>query len=769
MTKKIVTGLFLILAFSANTYAQSPAPDQDKPITAIKVKGNKAISEETVLSKIRTKVGDKYSQASLNDDLKKLYATQYFADISIDVEDYQDGVAVTFIVEEKPVIEDIVFKGNEAFKPQKLKSTMKSKPNEMLNLALLAQDIADIKDLYVKKGYPLVEVTYAVDMNKETNRAIITVTVDEKTRVKVASVKIEGNKAIKTGDIRKLLATKPAWLFNAGVFSEDVFQEDLEKIKALYDDIGYMDVQPTPKLEYAKDGTILNITIEINEGKQYKVGELVLKGDLVYPEKAVRANLTMKKGKPFSNRTLRDDVFALRQYYYKYGYMNVIIDVDRNLNQATGDVDIIYSIDPKEVVYVGKIEIRGNLKTRDIVVRRELRIYPGEKFNGDKIRRSKERIYNLGFFENVSFDTEPTETPNIQNLVVNVKETKTGEFSFGGGWSSVDMLVGFVEVTQRNFDIMNFPTFTGGGQNLTIRAEIGMVRNDFNIGWTDPWIFGYPFLFGFDLYRTSHVRTEDLGWPYDETRTGLDLRVGKEFTDILRGDAYYRLEDVKISNIVDNASQDLQKESGSNWVSSVTGELTLDTRDNVFNPTKGWIVSGTLEDAGGIFLGDKNFVKGTASGSYYYTFFEKVVLELKGRMGLEKPYGDSDSVPIYERFFAGGANTIRGYKERHVGPRDTEGSGDPIGGEAILIGNAELTFPLYEKLLKGAVFFDIGNVWKKSGDFLTGGDKYKSGVGVGVRVKTPLGPVKVDYGFPLVKNNDDSRTGEVYFSMSRGF
>ena len=195
--------------------------------------------------------------------------------------------------------------------------------------------------------------------------------------------------------------------------------------------------------------------------------------------------------------------------------------------------------------------------------------------------------------------------------------------------------------------------------------------------------------------------------------------------------------------------------------------MTLDTRDNIFNPGKGYIINGTIEDAGGIFLGDKDFVKGTALAAYYHTFFDKVVLELKGRMGLENAYGDTGEVPVYERFYAGGANTIRGYKERRVGPRDP-GSQEPIGGEALLIGNAELTFPIYEKILKGAVFYDVGNVWRRAEDFAAGGD-YKMGAGVGLRVKTPVGPVRVDYGYPLVASYEDSKSGEFYFSMSRGF
>ena len=762
--------LFLSLSLVTASHSDTTPPESNegKTITAINVKNNKTISAEIILSKIRTKVGDTFSQEIMNDDLKKLYATQYFTDISIDVVDYKGGVSVTFAVEEKPVIEDIVFKGNNEFKSQKLKSTMKSKPNEMLNLALLAQDTADIKTQYVKKGFPQVEVKYTIDTDKETNKAIITVTVSEKTHVKVASVKLIGNKAIKTRDITKILGTKPAWLFNPGVFNDETMQDDIDKIKSMYDDLGFMDTEVAPKLDYSSDGAVLNLTYDIKEGKQYLVGDIKVNGNLIYPEKAVKANIGMKKGKPFSTRSLREDVFTLRQYYYKYGYMNVIVDVEKNLNTQTGSVDLIYNIDPKEVVYVGKIDIRGNLKTRDVVVRRELRIFPGDKFNGDRVRRSKERLYNLGFFENVSFDTEPTEVPNVQNIVVNVKETKTGEFSFGGGYSSVDLLMGFAEITQRNFDILNFPTFTGGGQNLTIRGEIGMVTTNYNLGWTDPWIFGFPFLGGFDVYRTTHTKAEDIGWVYDETRTGTDLRLGKELTDTFRSDLTYRLENVKIENLDSNVSQALQAEEGSNYISSLTLELTQDTRDNIFNPVKGYMLNGSIQDAGGAFGGDKNFWKGTLSGAFYYSFFDKVVLEAKARLGLADSYGSTDDVPVYERFYAGGANTIRGYKERYVGPRDS-GSGEPIGGDAILIGNVEFTFPIYEKIIKGAVFYDIGNVMPRLKDFASEYSQFKSGTGFGVRVKTPLGPVKVDYGYPLSKNFEDKREGQFYFSMSRGF
>jgi len=770
--KRIFRGILALAVFaalltilSADLYCQ--ADRSNAVVNAVRTKNNKVISTETILSKIKVRPGDKFNQEALNDDLKRLYATEYFTDVSVDVEDFEGGLAVTFVVEEKSVIDDILFEGNTIFRSQKLKSSMKSKPNDMLNMAVLAQDIAEIKDMYSKKGYPAVDVKYDIDVDKNLNKAKINIKIDEKQRVKVAKVEVTGNKAIPTGNIKKILATKPAWLFNPGIFKEETIQDDMDRIKSLYDDEGFLDVDTKPKTDYSEGGNTLNVTFEITEGKRYMVGDIVVNGDVLLPEKDVRSKIKMRPGKPFSTKALRMDVAEVKQFYYHQGYMNAVVDVERNLNAATGNIDIKYTIDAKKPVYVGKIDIKGNNKTKDVVIRRELRLYPGERFDGEKIRRSKERLYNLGLFEDINFDTEPTENPDVQNLIVNVKETKTGEFSFGGGYSSIDQLIGFASITQRNFDILNFPSFTGAGQNLTIKAEVGMVRNDYNVSWTEPWVFGKPYLFGTDLYRTSHLQDTTVGWPYEEVRTGGDLRLGKEFTDTFRGDLTYRLENIKIGNMIDNASQDMQDEVGSNVISSVTLELTQDTRDNIYNPVRGYILNGSIENAGGICLGDKNFLKGTATAAYYHTFFEKIVLELKVRGGLANAYGSSDEVPIYERFFAGGANTIRGYKERRVGPRDP-GSDEPIGGEAIGVGNAEITFPVYEKVLKGAVFYDVGNVWRRAEDWLVGGD-YKHGIGLGIRVKTPLGPVKVDYGYPLVRQEGDSRTGEFYFSMSHGF
>ncbi len=754
----------LALAFSF-AYGQDEEKE-GRHVISVDVKNNKSISAETIISKIKTRVGEKFSQQILNDDLKRLYATDYFLDVSINAQPAEGGVKVSIIVEEKPIIDRIVLSGNKVINSKKLKSTIKSKENDILNHSLLTQDMVEIRTQYEKKGYHMVDVAYAVTVSGETNRATVAITIDEKIRVKVAKITITGNKNIKTGRLVKLLGTKPAWLFNAGAFQEETFKDDLDRIKAAYGEEGYLDAQVAPKIDYSEDGKLMYITIDVQEGKKYLVGDLSFKGNLIYPEKEIKKQIKMAAGKAFSTRTLREDVFNIRQYYTNQGYMKADVNVARNLNPATGNIDLVYAVDPKDIVYVGKVDIKGNVKTKDVVIRRELRIYPGEKFDGEKLRKSKERLYNLGFFEDLYFDTQPTSEENIEDLVVNVKESKTGEFSFGGGYSTVDMLVGFIEVSQRNFDIMNFPTFMGAGQNFTIKAEIGMIRQNYVASWTDPWIFGYPFLFGFDIYRTSHDRKTSVGYGYEEVRTGGNLRFGKEFTDELRGDMMYKLEEVKISDVADNASKDLKDETGSNWISMLSVGAAYDTRDNIYTPTRGWLLSASFDNAGGIIGGDKDFVKMVGTAVYYHSFFDKLVLELKARTGVAAPYSDSEEVPIYERFFTGGAETIRGYGERKVSPRDP-GSNDPIGGESMLIGNAELTFPIYEKLLKGSVFYDIGNTWRRRADYLDG--NLRAGTGVGLRIKTPIGPVKLDYGYPLSDNYDDKREGQFYFSMSRGF
>ena len=758
----------IILSLGLSSFAQT----ESNLVTSIEVKGNKSISTNTIISKIKTKIGSPYQETVANDDLKRLYLLGYFSDIKIDTEVYQGGWKVIITVTERPIIEKITFVGImrlTTVKEDKLKETLKSKETQYLDYPNLAEDIKTIKKLYEKIGYSQAEVNYKVDINKDTGRARIEFDVVEGRRVKIKDIRIEGNKSFSAKRILRLMKTKRAWLFNAGVLKDEVFSEDIERIKSFYHREGFADVIVDYEVKsLPRKPFLLYVTIKIQEGKKYLVGNVTIHGNEQILTKDILERVKVcVPGAVFSEEALSQDVVNIQGLYFDRGYISAEVGKTTSLNSYTGRIDILYNIIENEIAYVDKIKVRGNVKTRDIVIRRELRIRPGDKFDGEKLKRSKERLQNLGFFEEVKYDTEDTPVANKKDLVVEVKESKTGAFSFGGGYSSVEEFVGFLEIEQKNFDWKNFPYFTGDGQDLRLRAAFGTVSNSLDLSFTEPWLFDYPISFGFDAYKRSHTREEDIGYGYDEEIMGGDLRLGREISEYLRLDMMYRNESIKITDITANASPDLKKEEGKNTISSMQFALTYDTRDNVFDPTRGNILIGSIECAGGPLGGDKDFWKFFGRASHYIPLFRGSVIELRARAGLAHPYGDSDSVPIYERYFAGGAYTIRGYHERKVGPFDPV-TKDPLGGEAMLVGNLEYLYPVFD-FMKLVAFYDVGNVWSKLSD--VGKSGLKSGVGFGVRIKTPIGPIMLDYGIPLnIEPGSESRgSGKFYFSMSHGF
>ncbi len=780
MRRKFIVFLafFLLSAISLSAFAQQqeenkPGSEQTPPklVTAIEIKGNKAISTNNIVSKMKTRIGSPYQENVISDDLKRLYLLGFFSDIKIDTEDYKDGIKIIVKVIERPIIEKITFSGIRriTMREEKLKEQLKSKEARYLDYPNLAEDVRTLKKMYERMGFSDAQVEYKVDISKETNKARVQFNVVEGKKIRIKDIYTEGNKAYPARRILRLMKTKRAWFFNAGVLKEDVLKEDIERIKAFYRKAGFTDVAVDYEVKAdAKKPFLLYITIRIQEGKKYLVGNITLQGNKDIDAKDILSRLKeCVPGKVFSEEALKFDIANIQGLYFDRGYISARVQEATSVNPYTGRVDILYSIIENEVAYVYKIKIRGNIKTKDVVIRRELRIHPGDRFDGEKLRRSKERLQNLGFFEEVSYDTEDTPTPNKKDLVVEVKESKTGAFSFGGGYSTVDQFVGFVEIEQKNFDWRNFPYFTGAGQDLRFRASFGTVTSGFDLSFTEPWIFDYPVSFGFDAYKRSHKRDEDVGYGYDEDVTGGDLRLAKEISEYLKADLTYRIDRIDITNITDNATDDLKKEVGKNTISSISPGLTFDSRDNVFDPRKGDFLTGSLEWAGGPFSGDKDFWKFFGRASRYFPLPADSSLELRARVGLSKAYGDSDSIPLYERFFAGGAYTIRGYEERGIGPIDPA-SKDPLGGESMFIGNIEYTYPLFS-FLKAAAFYDIGNVWAKMGDFASGG--LKSGIGLGVRIKTPIGPIMLDYGIPLNKapGEDRKSSGRFHFSASHGF
>ncbi len=740
-----------------------------KIVKAIDIQGNKSIGISQILARIKTRVGEEYQEAVVSDDLKRLYNTGHFSDVQIDHQNLDDGYKVIVRLKEKPIVGEISFSKIRYYHPPYLLKQMKTKKDKFLDNKTLKDDITMIEDLYKKKGLTQVKVDVETFIDEASNKASLHFIIREGYKVKIKRIIIFGNVAYRDKKIIKIMKSRPAWLFASGLLKEDTLDSDMTAIQAFYESNGYLDTKAAYVIEPLKQG-LVNVNVTIQEGKRYYVGDVAFAGNAILSENDIKSSLkNLKTGKVFSHEKLEDDLSNVREAYFDRGYITALVEEATSFNAETAKVDIKLTIKEGILVYINMVKIQGNAHTRDIVIRRELKMYPGERFDGVKLRESKEHLKDLGYFEDVGYDIEDTDQEDLKDLVVQVKEAKTGTFSFGGGYSTVDRLIGFVEVEQKNFDISNWSSFTGGGQDLRLRAQIGSSQRNLLLSFTEPWLFDHPVSAGFDAYLTENLNDNTTGYAYTQKTIGGDLRLGKAFNDNLSIGTTYRLEHINISDLNSGVSEALAEQVGNSLVSDIGVSVTNSYVDSKLSPTKGWSVTNSADIAGGPLGGDRNFYRVQSSGQFYYPIkFNDVttVLEISGTTGMIESYPDTPDVPIFERYFTGGQDSIRGYDERSVGPLDPN-TNDAIGGDAILLGSIEYTVPIIE-IIKGAVFFDTGNVWDKVRNYGTGG--LKSGTGIGLRVKTPIGPIKLDYGIPLdTTPGNSSKNGKFYFSVSRGF
>jgi len=755
--RKIV--IFSLFFFSLNFLAHSQGE-----IARIDIQGNEIVSDATIVSKIKIRARQAYNENVINEDVKNLYATGFFETVEAKKETSDEGVVIIFEVKEKPVLKKITIEGARFIRKDKILAALDIKEGSFVDEYSLKEATRKIKDLYDAKGYSQAEIRHESEMAKDKNETQVIFRINEKGVLKVRQIEVIGNIAVARSKVLRIMKTRRAWLFNRGIFKEDVLEDDTARITDFYKLQGFSDVVVKINTSYKTKGVYLKVVIEA--GRRYYVGNIKVTGNSDVTSKDIYEVIALKAHSTFSEQAVYYDASRIRELYVDRGYIFSQVEPISVFNSETEMVDLSFTISENEVAYIEDIEIRGNVKTKDKVIRREIRAYPGDKFDGKKVRRSKERLDNLGFFEELRFGTEPGSESDKVDLVVDVKEAKTGYFSFGGGYSSIDQFVGFVELRQRNFDYRNWSTFTGAGQDLTLQLSMGSLTDKYQLSFTNPWIFDKPVYFGFDGYKKGHQQDDNVGYAYEEDIRGGALRLGREFNERWKGDVAYRFERVKITDIVADATQELKDEAGITDLSSGQAQIGFDNRDNVFSPSKGIYSVNTVSLFGGPFGGDRDFVKYLGRVNFYFPSINKSVIELRMQAGISDPFSSTEKVPIYQRFFAGGSSSVRGYRERKVGPID-EVTDDPIGGEALFVGNIEYTYPLVD-FLKVATFFDTGNVWKEKKDFLSG--NLKSSLGLGLRVKTPIGPVSVDYGWPLdLEPGEEEKEGRFHFSISRGF
>lgn len=750
---------------------QAPMGNQSGPVVReidIEYIGPKTVAKSVILANMRTTVGQIYSASSVEEDVRNLYATGFFTNLAIKDEPLGDGVKVNVVVQPKPLVKEIVVTGASKIKESRVKKEIKSKVGGPLSEQQVSSDADKIKALYLDKGYSQVQVSYKIDTNEEFGRSVVTFIISEGNRDYVTQVDFTGNTHLTTKELRKIMKTrKKDWLSfinKSGIYKEDVFKQDLDDLRAYYNSKGYIDMEVKDvKYTYPEKGQ-MHVNITIFEGIQYTVGKIDFTGNTVYTkEQLFNFNgfpvVRMTAGKVYSPRaysppdkepkpeleqlpTLENDIKRIRDLYGIKGYIEMNINPERQANVESGKIDILYHITENSQSFVEQIIIQGNNRTKDKVIRRELAVTPGQIYDSVRADQSKKRLENLQYFEKVDISPQDTTVPNRKNMVVTVEEKRTGSITFGAGFSSVDSLLGFVEITQGNFDITNFPYFTGGGEKFRVRLQYGLERQDAEIEFKEPWFLEQRLALGFNLFY--HNATY-LSTYYNEQNFGGSVSLSKGFGQFWAGTISYTLQEFDLYDFYYTSSPQLLSQAGWRSDSSITLGMTYDTRDSVLLTRHGIHAEFSAEFAGGPLWGQTNIYKFQANAQKYILLPYDMILTLAAATGNVDYYGNSTQVPMFDRFFIGGSRSVRGFGNRDIGPVDY--NYQPLGGNTMMYNNIELTFPIMDRV-RGAVFNDMGFLDASAFHYGDAWQEMCIAYGFGLRLNLPIGPLRLDYGIP---------------------
>lgn len=705
-------------------------------IIKISIRGNDRIEEDAVKSEIKSKEGDVLSQKALREDLRRIYEMGYFEDVNVTKESTPAGKEITFIVSEKPSVKRIEISGNEFIDKEDINEVIDIKTHAILNFTKLENSVKNILKLYRDKGYWAAEVDYRVYYLK-TKEAIIDFRIEENKKTKIKEIQFVGNKVYADEELRDIMETSEkgffSWLTDSGVLNEDELNQDIDKISSLYSNNGYVEIK-IGKPEITYDNKWIYILIRINEGKQFRVGKVDIRGDLIEEKDILLKGLNMTSGKMFNRSLLREDISVLTDKYARVGYAFADITPLTSIDKESQLVDLTFDIHRGKKVYFERISITGNSRTRDKVIRRELKIAEGDQYDKEKLGRSYEKINRLGYFEEISFNTEKGGGDDKLDLIVKVKERPTGAVSVGAGYSSIDNLIGMINISESNL--------FGRGLKLFLVANIGGKSQSYKLGFTEPWLLDTPISAGFDIYDTKREYTN-----YDKHARGGDIRFGFPITEeYTRAYLTYKYENVDITEVQDDAADVIRDQEGNTSTSSIVLALVRDSRDSAIFPTKGSDNSISTEYAGGFLGGTNYFTKYVGNTTWYFPLFWDTVFMSRGRIGYA--HGNQGrELPLFERFFLGGINTIRGFEAYSIGPKDPD-TGDVIGGNKELLFNLEYIFPLVEEAgIKGVVFFDAGNAFNEDEDYDF--NQLRTSVGAGIRWYSPLGPLRLEWGYNL--------------------
>lgn len=711
----------------------------DQRIARIEFKGNRKIEADAIRQVLKSKRGGLYSEADVATDVRAIYKMGHFQDITADVANAPEGKIITYAIQERATIAEIVIKGSKKISKGDIEGALTFKTRQILNPEKVKADVERIRGLYHSKGYYNVNITDGVEKEGDKDVRVV-YNIVEGDRLYISKISFEGNRSFRDKELKNIMKTTEKGLLyfftESGVLQEGELKQDIGKINAFYLNNGFINAQ-VGEAEVSYDQKGIYLKIRVTEGKQFKVGKVDIAGDpLKIPKDKLLKNLNIVKKDYFDREAVMKDIEYLTQAGNDEGYAYAEVVPLTKPNDADQTVDIAYQISKGYQVYFNRISISGNTKTRDKVIRRQLAITEGDLYSSSNLKKSYQDINRLRYFEEIDFQTEKGIKENLTDINIRVKEKPTGLFSVGAGYSALDGALLSAQISQQNL--------FGRGQILSLKAYLGEKSTQYEISFTEPWLFDIPLWSKFDLWNYNRLFDT-----YNLSSTGGGVTVGYPVWEYITAYLGYRLSSDDVKDILATASTYVKKQAGLTTTSSLTASLIRDTtNDNMF-PSRGSKNSASVTYAGGFLMGDASYTKFGVASSWFFALPLETVFGIYGRAGYLQSNSDRD-VPVYERFVLGGMSALRGLRD--VGPRDPA-TGDILGGLTMMTFSGEFIFPLVATAgLKGVLFYDTGNSWESGYNF---GDMRHT-AGVGVRWYSPIGPLRLEYGFVLDRKESES-------------
>jgi outer membrane protein insertion porin family len=742
--------LFGVLFFSIPAlYAQGLVRDVEVRSRA----ASRPVDAATVLSFVRMGPGQPFEAQRVNNDIRRLQETGRYSFVAAEVRENTDQtLTLIYVIEERPRLRRIVIDGGDHFSNARIRNLLELSLGDRVDEPLVRQRLEPIRERYTKAFFPDASFEISLTPPDENNFTDLRIVVDEGRRQSVGRIRFEGNTEYSATQLRRVMQQKTTSIFSfisrRGVFNETFLNQDMGTLAEMYRRRGYLDAQAGPPDIQSGFGRRLNITIPIDRAERFIVNSIQIEGNTLFPSSLLGAQVPLQVGQPAFTDRIEAGRQAIRDFYNNRGFSQTIV---REQIQLAGDnrVNIIYTVQEGRVATVRNVTIRGNTRTKDHVLRRELLVAPGDTLNEVRVRNSTARLRNLGFFEGVNQAIIPTSDPLMYDVEFEVAEGRSGQFLAGVGFSSIDSLVGFVELSQGNFDITDPPFFTGGGEKLQLRLQLGTRRRDAELNYTKPWVFDRRMSFTTSLFQNDRRFLSD---DYNQRNTGASFGLRKGLTTNWRGGVTYTIENIDVYDVAEDAAEIIRVEEGDSLRSGLDFSLTRDTRNHVWNPSRGGRVVLNTGFTGGPLGADEDIYEVGVRASHFYPVIWDHVLNLQGWVRSVDYYGRSDRVPIFDRLFLGGARTIRGFRFREVSPVDEEQR--EIGGQTMMFASAEYSIPLSE-MFRYAMFYDWGAVNPDSFDLST--DEQNSSYGIGLRIDLPGFPLRLDYSWQHLSSEHNER------------